>query len=92
MCWVYILYSKGLDKYYIGQTSGISNRTPSHLNKKTYKSKAGDWELVFAQEMEDRPEALTLGGGIKHAKSLKSILRYINNPRNKAALFLHNGE
>jgi len=93
MYWVYILYSKGLDKYYIGQTSEISNRIQSHLNKKNfYTSRANDRELVFAQETKDRTEALTLEKKIKHAKSRKSILRYINNPRNKAALFLHNGE
>ncbi len=93
MYWVYILYSKDLDKYYIGQTNEISNRIQSHLNKKSfYTSRADDWKLVFAQEMTDRMEALALEKKIKHAKSRKSILRYINNPRNKAALFLHTGE
>lgn len=93
MYWVYILYSKDLDKYYTGQTSEISNRIQSHLDEKSfYTSRAHDWELVFAQEMANRTEALTLEKKIKHAKSRKSILRYINNPRNKAALFLHNGE
>ena len=47
---VYILYSKKLDKHYIGFTENINVRLDFHLNdsqtrKFTYKS--DDWELIF---------------------------------------------
>jgi len=93
MYWVYILHSKELDRYDIGQTDNLPSRLAAHRSgKSVYTSRTTDWILVFAQEITDRTTALELERKIKQAKSRKSILRYIANPRNKAALFFNNGE
>jgi len=48
----YILYSKSIDKYYIGFTSdGIDERLSKHIaNHKGFTSKAKDWVICHTQE------------------------------------------
>ena len=75
---VYILYSKKLDKYYIGFTENLNQRLDFHLNdsqtrKFTYK--ADDWELIFIIECESKNQGLSIE---KHIKSMKSRI-YIQN-------------
>ncbi|WP_291106344.1 GIY-YIG nuclease family protein [Flavobacterium sp. UBA6195] len=75
---VYILYSKKLDKHYIGFTENLIQRLEFHLNdsqsrKFTYKS--DDWELIFTIECVTKHQGLSIE---KHIKSMKSRI-YIQN-------------
>ncbi len=79
---VYILYSKKLNKHYIGFTENIIQRLEFHLNdtqsrKFTYKT--DDWELVFTIECESKNQGLSIEKYIKSMKSkvyIQNLLRY----------------
>ena len=47
----YILYSKSLDKYYIGHTNDLEGRHRRHLSDhKGFTGRAVDWEIVYKEE------------------------------------------
>jgi putative endonuclease len=55
---VYILYSKEKDKYYVGETVNIEERIKSHRSGiSRYTSIADDWVLVHSEEFPTRLEA-----------------------------------
>lgn len=49
--YIYILYSKTIDKFYLGYSSDPWIRYVQHLNnlKEKYTGKAKDWEKLVAQ-------------------------------------------
>ena len=64
---VYAIYSKKIDRFYIGQTSNLEQRLRSHREfDKGFTSRADDWKLIYSEEVNTRPEAL------KREKQLKS--------------------
>ena len=78
---VYIIYSKKLDKYYIGETSDLEKRLEEHkinFYEKSYTSKAKDWILFFKIVCKTKTQAIKIE---KHIKSMKSIF-YIHNLKN----------
>ena len=64
---VYTIYNKNNDKFYIGQTNNIDRRLIEHNSGETnYTAKySGEWELVYKEEFSDRTNA------IKREKFLK---------------------
>jgi putative endonuclease len=75
---VYILYSKKLNKNYIGFTENLNQRLDFHLNdeqSRKFTHKADDWELIFSIECESKSQGLAIE---KHIKSMKSKI-YIEN-------------
>lgn len=73
---VYILYSKEIDKHYIGSTKNLDQRIKFHLEKVFKKSntvKSNDWELYFSIETENITIALKIERHIKNMKSRKYI-------------------
>ncbi|THF48191.1 GIY-YIG nuclease family protein [Flavobacterium supellecticarium] len=75
---VYILYSKKLDKHYIGFTQNLTQRIEFHLNdtqSRKFTYKANDWELIFTIECESKNQGLSIE---KHIKAMKSKI-YIRN-------------
>ena len=77
---VYIIFSKKLDRYYIGFTSDIKSRIEKHNQKhKGYTGKANDWILVYFEEFETKKEALLREREIKNWKSRKKIQELISN-------------
>ena len=61
MFYVYILYSKSSDKYYIGQTNNINKRLKYHNSGYVnFTSKYVPWELIGYIEKETRSEAVKL--------------------------------
>ena len=77
--YVYILYSKLLDKYYVGSTTDISERLKKHLNNhKGFTARAKDWELKYKEQYETKPEALKRELKIKNWKSKKMIEKLIS--------------
>jgi putative endonuclease len=66
---VYILYSPGHDKYYVGQTDSVSRRIPQH-NSGRVKSTAPyrPWETKLILEKKSRAESLQLEKKLKNLK------------------------
>jgi putative endonuclease len=73
---VYILYSKRLDKYYIGETMDLSKRVDEHnigFYNNSFTSKTNDWKVFLQIECLDRSQARKIESHIKKMKSLKYI-------------------
>jgi len=67
MYWVYALYSKKIDRLYIGQTQDMNKRLREHREGVSfYTRRAKDWELLHSEEYTTRSEAM------KREKQLKS--------------------
>ena len=74
----YILYSRNLDRYYIGATrDGIENRLRKHLSqfygRSSYTAKASDWKVFLEISTKTYSHALRLEKKIKSMKSSKYI-------------------
>ncbi|HEX7902563.1 MAG TPA: GIY-YIG nuclease family protein [Chitinophagaceae bacterium] len=67
----YILYSKSLDKYYIGFTGGdIEGRLSKHLcNHRGFTAKAKDWVVVYTEIFFSKDEAMQREQQLKGWKS-----------------------
>ena len=74
-----ILYSKAIDKYYIGYTSlYLEERLSKHLiNHKGFTGKAKDWKVVFSEGFITKTEALAREKEIKRWKSRVKIEKLI---------------
>ena len=71
---VYILYSKKIDKYYVGETDKVESRLNSHRKGiSRYTSIADDWVLVYLEYYNSRTEAIQRERAIKRMKSRKYI-------------------
>ena len=54
MAWVYILFSKKIDKYYVGACTDLDRRFYEHnLGRSKFTSTGIPWELVYTEEWED---------------------------------------
>ena len=69
---VYVIYSKNLDRYYIGYSENISERILQHNSGiSEYTSKATDWEIKYKESFHTRPKAMKREKEIKDKKSRK---------------------
>ena len=67
---LYILYSKSLDRYYIGQTKQVEKRLIKHNKGHSRATKTGiPWELVFSVSFESKTESLRAEKWLKKMKS-----------------------
>ncbi|MDQ6985130.1 MAG: GIY-YIG nuclease family protein [Candidatus Dojkabacteria bacterium] len=74
MYFVYILYSKEIDRDYVGQTYDVGLRLERHALKTTrYTKQANDWELKYTEEYKTRSEAMKREKEIKKKKSRSYI-------------------
>ena len=74
MYWVYILFSRKLDKYYIGSTNDLHRRLEDHNRGKTPFTKLGmPWELKYTENFETRKDVIRRELEIKRKKSRKYI-------------------
>jgi putative endonuclease len=63
---VYILYSKSLRKYYVGQTQDLDRRIEEHNRGKTsFTAKGVPWEITWTNEYASRSEAMAMEKRIK---------------------------
>ena len=75
----YILFSKSLNKYYIGSTSDIQERIRKHnSNHKGFTGKTNDWELVYTENFDSIQKARFREKQIKNWKSRIMIEKLIN--------------
>ncbi|MFC6268245.1 GIY-YIG nuclease family protein [Frigoriflavimonas asaccharolytica] len=79
MVYCYILFSKALNKFYIGHTSeNLDERLRKHLsNHKGFTSKTKDWEIVFFEEFSSKSDAYKRELEIKKWKSAVKIKKLI---------------
>ncbi|MBL7701333.1 MAG: GIY-YIG nuclease family protein [Ferruginibacter sp.] len=65
---VYVLYSKGYDKIYVGFTSDLEQRFLSHneLGKKGWTIKFRPWQIIHTESFELKSDAM------KREKELKT--------------------
>ena len=75
----YIIYSKSLDKFYIGFTGDeINARLSKHLaNHSGFTGKAKDWQLVYQESFKTIEEAVHREKQIKNWKSAVRIRELI---------------
>ncbi|WP_262148635.1 GIY-YIG nuclease family protein [Chryseobacterium foetidum] len=75
MCFCYILYSKILDKYYVGHScESLQERLRKHLSAHNgFTSKAKDWIIVYSQIFENKSSAHNRELEIKSWKSKLKI-------------------
>ena len=77
--YVYILYSKTHDRYYIGQTNDINARIKRHNNGYVKSTKPfRPWELVHREIYSDRATAMTRENQLKSWKSKTKITELVN--------------
>lgn len=78
--YVYILYSKKIDKFYVGQTNNLDRRTIEHHNgESTYTRKGRPWVLVWTTTKPTRWNALKLEKKLKNLtrqKKIRFMLKY----------------
>ncbi len=74
MYFVYILYSKAFDKYYIGHTSSIERRIKEHnqgFNKST--KPYIPWELLDSVKKNEKAEAYQLELKLKNLSKVRKL-------------------
>jgi len=79
LCSVYILYSKILEKYYVGFTGDLilERIRKNNSNHKGFTGKSGDWILVYSEKFENKDLAMKREKEIKGWKSRKMIEKLI---------------
>ena len=80
MYYVYILYSKEKDRYYIGQTENVEKRLNEHRVRKNLG--ATDWEVKYTESFETRSDAVLRETEIKLKKRRSYLEMLINNHQN----------
>jgi putative endonuclease len=76
MHYFYIIYSKKIDRYYIGESENVVKRLKqhnSHYFKNAFTTAASDWEIKLAYPCETKLIAKKLERHIKKKKSRKHI-------------------
>ncbi len=71
---VYILFSRQLDKYYVGYTADLYDRLYKHNHEhKGFTSASSDWKLVYSESFDTKQKAMAREKEIKQKKSRKYI-------------------
>ena len=79
MFYVYLLYSKNSNQYYIGQTNNLQRRYVEHkTGKSVYTSRASDWELIYYEAFVSRRLAMRRENKLKpRGKAYQELLKRI---------------
>ena len=81
---LYILYSKTADKYYVGETIDVELRLNMHNNQvfnNSFSKIANDWILKLIFEQLEKSNILFLEKFVKRMKSRKFIEKLIEEPQ-----------
>ncbi|MEQ8583078.1 MAG: GIY-YIG nuclease family protein [Marinoscillum sp.] len=79
----YIIYSRSLNRFYIGETEDIDLRIDQHNSgfyKHAFTTQTQDWELFHAIKCTDRKQARLIELHIKKMKSRKYIENLKKHP------------
>jgi putative endonuclease len=75
---MYILYSKSIDRYYIGYTKDIDRRLSEHNRMKHKYTDAGiPWSLVYSETYNTKKDAMSREKFIKSQKSKQFIFELV---------------
>ena len=81
--YVYAIYNRKADKFYIGQTKDLNQRLEYHNGtefKKSYTSRFdGSWELVYKEECANREVALKREKQLKSFRGREFIKSHLNS-------------
>ena len=77
---LYIVFSKSLDQYYIGSTGdNLQERIRRHnSNHKGFTSRANDWVIVYKEVFNNKTDALKREKEIKSWKSRQRIISLLD--------------
>ena len=80
---VYILYSKKLDRYYVGSTdkdfeTRLAKHNSAYYTSKSYTAKANDWSEKLILNCQNLEQMRKIERQIKKMKSRKYIEKLIN--------------
>ena len=79
MFFTYVIYSKSIDKYYVGHTENLQSRILKHNGGSTrFTSQTHDWELKYFEIFSTKSEAMRREIEIKNRKSRKYIEKLIH--------------
>ena len=77
---VYIIYSKKIDKYYIGFSSNVQERLCYHnWNSKGFSNKGKPWVLVYSEPFNTKTEALLREKQLKNWKNRDRLEKLISS-------------
>ena len=77
MYFVYIIYSKKKDGFYIGYTANINSRITKHNSGTTISTKSGiPWKLIYSEQYVTKTEAIKREKAIKKKKS-RNYIEYL---------------
>ncbi|TKC12161.1 GIY-YIG nuclease family protein [Pedobacter polaris] len=80
MFYLYILYSKTRNKYYVGSTGDLLERIKTHnTNHPGFTGHTGDWVLVYKEIFDRKEEAYARERAVKKWKSRKLIEKLISS-------------
>jgi putative endonuclease len=80
MYYVYAIYNKAVNKFYIGQTEDLEFRLVVHNQKllKGYTSRFdGNWKLIYSEKCQSRKEALIREKQLKTYRGRQFIKTFI---------------
>ena len=79
-CFLYILYSESLDRFYIGISHDPETRLQYHNSfPKGWTRRGRPWTMKFTKGFSDKAEAQDWEQWIKNQKKRSIILKVINN-------------
>lgn len=79
MFFVYVLYSDGFDKYYVGLSENVDKRLKAHNEGQNKSTKPYiPWRVVHLEEYETRNEARTREKYLKSASGRRWRKKNIN--------------
>ena len=71
---MYALYSRSIDRIYVGQTQDLDKRLLEHREGASfYTKRATDWELFHTEEYESRAEAMIRERQLKSFRGRESL-------------------
>ena len=74
----YILFSRTLNRYYIGSTEHIERRVIEHnYNHKGFTGKVNDWKLIYSEIHATKSEAYARERQVKKWKSRTALEKLI---------------
>ena len=75
MCYTYIIYSKSIDKFYIGSSCDepLERLRRHNSNHKGFTGRTNDWEFVFKEYFDSKELAIKRELQIKNWKNRKRI-------------------
>ena len=82
MHFLYIIYSKSIDSFYVGETHDIDKRLTTHNDhgySKGFTKAANDWAIALKFECNSKEDALYLERFIKRMKSRTFINKIVQN-------------